>query len=81
MEIHRAQRPPLPSETLTAPGGNRIVHKDAPAPAAFALGLVWLVSPALVFIIGAGFAFASLMLSQMVPGDPQKGLETVFTRA
>jgi outer membrane biosynthesis protein TonB len=45
----------------------------------FALGLVWIVSPALVFIVGALIAFASLMLSQMVPPAPERGMETVFS--
>jgi len=45
----------------------------------FALGLVWVVSPPLVFIIGAGFAVVSLLLSQMIPGAPERGMETVFT--
>jgi hypothetical protein len=44
----------------------------------FALGMVWIVSPAMVFIIGAGFAFVSLLLSQMIPGAPERGMETVF---
>jgi hypothetical protein len=47
----------------------------------FVLGLVWLVSPPLVFITGAVIAFASLILSQLVPGAPDQGMETVFSRA
>ena len=47
----------------------------------FALGMVWIVSPALVFIIGAGFAVLSLLLTQMIPGAPERGMETVFTQA
>jgi hypothetical protein len=42
--------------------------------------MVWIVSPALVFLIGAGFAMLSLLLSQMIPGAPERGLETVFSR-
>jgi hypothetical protein len=43
------------------------------------LGLVWVVSPPMVFIIGAMFAIASLLLSQLVPGSPERGTETVFS--
>ena len=45
----------------------------------FVLGLLWLVSPPLVFIIGAIIAFASLLLSQLVPAAPEQGMETVFS--
>ena len=44
----------------------------------FVLGLVWIYSSALVFLIGAGFALLSLLLSQLIPGDPERGFETVF---
>jgi predicted MFS family arabinose efflux permease len=47
----------------------------------FVLGMVWIVSPAMVFLIGAGFAVVSLLLSQMVPNAPQRGMETVFRPA
>ena len=36
------------------------------------------VSPAMVFIIGAGFAFISLLLSQLIPGAPDARLGNVF---
>ena len=42
-------------------------------PAAF--GLVWLVSPAAVFLAGAGMACVSLVLSQFVPDVPREGVE------
>ncbi len=44
------------------------------------LGLVWMVSPAAVFLFGAAIALTSLLLSQFVPGAPDRGLETVFAR-
>jgi len=40
------------------------------------LGLVWLYSNSLVFFIGAGIAFLSLVLSQLIPNHPQIGQET-----
>jgi hypothetical protein len=47
----------------------------------FALGLVWIISPAMVFLIGAGFAVVSLLLSQLIPAAPERGMETVLTPA
>ena len=43
-----------------------------------ALGLVWIASPSLVFLIGAGFALLSLLLSQLIPGAPEQGAETIL---
>jgi hypothetical protein len=42
-------------------------------PAAF--GLVWLVSPAAVFLAGTGMALVSLLLSRLVPREPSEGNE------
>ena len=44
------------------------------------LGYVWLTSPALVFLLGAGFAFCSLILALNVPENPGKGNEVRFPR-
>ncbi|NQV80233.1 MAG: MFS transporter, partial [Alphaproteobacteria bacterium] len=44
-------------------------------PAAF--GVLWLVSPAAVFLAGAAMALASLGLSRLVPPDPDIGNEVV----
>ena len=40
-----------------------------------AFGLVWLASPCLVFMAGAGMALVSLALSQLVPDLPEEGTE------
>ena len=40
------------------------------------LGLVWLHSPAAVFLTGATFAAVSLLLAMMIPINPQPGQET-----
>ncbi|MEQ9143876.1 MAG: MFS transporter [Parvibaculaceae bacterium] len=42
-------------------------------PAAF--GLIWLVSPSLVFLLGAAMAAASLVLARMIPTRPEPGRE------
>ncbi|TGA68363.1 MFS transporter [Aliivibrio fischeri] len=39
-------------------------------------GLIWLVSPAAVFYVGAGIAFISFLLSLNIPEAPQEGNET-----
>ena len=39
-------------------------------------GLIWLWSPAAVFLAGAGMAAISLALSQLVPDLPREGIET-----
>ncbi len=45
-------------------------------PAAF--GVLWLVSPAAVFLSGAAMAVVSLILSLNVPHHPEPGNEVVF---
>lgn len=40
------------------------------------LGMLWIVKPAWVFYIGAGFAFCSLFLTTLIPDKPKIGLET-----
>ncbi len=47
-------------------------------PAVF--GLIWLTSPAIVFLAGAAMAAVSLLLSILVPRLPQAGNETVLLR-
>ncbi len=39
-------------------------------------GVIWLVSPASVFYIGAGMAAVSLLLSLNIPAKPEEGNET-----
>ncbi len=41
------------------------------------LGYVWLQNPSLVFLIGAGFAFISLILARLVPRHPEPGFEHI----
>jgi len=45
-------------------------------PASF--GLVWLLSPSIVFYCGAAMAFISLLLSLLIPFKPEIGRETCF---
>jgi hypothetical protein len=41
-------------------------------------GLVWLVSPAMVFLMGAVLAFVSLVLARNVPSNPCQGREVIW---
>ena len=43
-------------------------------------GLVWLVSPAAVFLMGAGMAVISLVLARNIPMNPRAGNEVVVGR-
>jgi len=53
---------------------NHIVAVGLPA----AFGLLWLISPAAVFLSGAGMASISLLLAFNVPRHPDQGQEVVF---
>lgn len=44
------------------------------------LGLVWLYSNALVFMVGAGLASCSLILSLLIPHKPEPGNEWIWTQ-
>lgn len=43
-------------------------------------GLIWLWSPAAVFLAGAGMAFVSLMLARLVPHNPDNGREFIWSK-
>ncbi len=45
-----------------------------------ALGYLWLVSPAAVFVLAAGMACGSLILACLIPRHPEPGNETIFSR-
>lgn len=46
----------------------------------FALGFLWILSPPLVFLTGTVFAILSLLLSQLIPFEPDQGFETTLVR-
>ncbi len=46
----------------------------------FALGLLWLESHSLVFIIGACVAIMSFLLSFLIPKEPKQGYETILLK-
>ncbi len=43
-------------------------------------GLIWLVSPAAVFLAGAGMAAVSLVLARLIPVDPEAGREIIWSK-
>ncbi len=45
-----------------------------------ALGLLWLASPAAVFLVAAGMAGTSLLLALLIPRHPEPGAETILGR-
>jgi hypothetical protein len=55
---------------------NHIAAVTIPIP----LGILWDWSPALVFLIGSAMAAVALVLSLLVPRDPQPGREIVWPR-
>ncbi|MEE8365151.1 MAG: MFS transporter [Gammaproteobacteria bacterium] len=69
-----------PADIAATAGVSFSINHIAAVILPFALGLVWIVSPPLVFIAGALIAVMSLVLSQMVPGAPERGMETVFSQ-
>ncbi len=44
------------------------------------LGLLWVISPPMVFALAAGMAMISLALACLIPRHPEPGNETVFCR-
>ena len=46
----------------------------------FFLGIIWLVSPSVVFLLGAGMAAVSLVLSLLIPNNPEPGREVIWKR-
>ncbi|TNF89397.1 MAG: MFS transporter [Gammaproteobacteria bacterium] len=68
-----------PADMASTAGVSFSINHIAAVVLPFVLGLVWVASPPLVFIIGALIALASLLLSQLVPGTPDRGIETVFS--
>ncbi|MFT4608763.1 MAG: putative MFS family arabinose efflux permease [Chitinophagales bacterium] len=68
-----------PADMASTAGVSFSINHIAAVILPFALGLVWIFSPALVFIVGAGIAVMSLALSQMVPDHPEQGMETIYS--
>jgi len=68
-----------PADIASTAGVSFSINHIAAVILPFALGLVWIVSPPMVFIVGALIAVLSLVLSQMVPAAPEQGMETIYS--
>ena len=64
-----------PEDIASSAGVSFTINHIAAIVVPVALGLVWIVSPAAVFLIGTGFAVCSLLLSQNIPARPEMGNE------
>jgi len=67
-----------PADLASSAGVSFTINHIAAVIIPAALGLVWVVSSAAVFLIGTGFAVCSLLLSQNVPNDPAPGNEMII---
>ena len=68
-----------PADIAATAGVSFSINHIAAVILPFVLGIVWIVSPPVVFIIGALIAVMSLVLSQMVPAAPEQGMETIYS--
>ena len=67
-----------PKDISTANAVSFTINHIAAVFLPFLLGMVWLYSSSLVFIIGAAIGFLSFMLSFLVPYKPEQGFETTL---
>jgi predicted MFS family arabinose efflux permease len=68
-----------PADIASTAGVSFSINHIAAVVLPIALGLVWIYSPSLVFTVGVGIAMMSLVLSQMVPFQPEQGRETIYS--
>ena len=69
-----------PADIASTAGVSFTINHIAAVVIPAVLGMVWMVSPSAVFLVGAAFAACSLSLSQNVPAQPARGNEVVFGR-
>jgi len=67
-----------PEDIASSAGVSFTINHIAAVVVPAALGLVWMVSPAAVFLIGTGIAVCSLVLSQNIPARPEQGNEVIW---
>ena len=64
-----------PKDIASSAGVSFTINHIAAIVVPAALGLVWMQSRSLVFIVGVGFAVCSLALARMIPDEPARGNE------
>ena len=69
-----------PEDIASSAGVSFTINHIAAVVVPAALGLVWMVSPAAVCLIGTGIAVCSLVLSRNIPANPEQGNEVVWGR-
>lgn len=69
-----------PADLASSAGVSFTINHIAAVVVPAALGLVWISSPAAVFLMGTGFAVCSLLLSQNIPEAPAPGNEVLVGR-
>ena len=70
-----------PADIASTAGVSFTINHIAAVIIPVSFGLIWLVSPSLVFLLGAGMAVVSLGLSWLIPRHPLPGHETILTPA
>jgi len=65
-----------PKDMASTAGVSFTINHIAAVVLPAALGLVWLIQPGAVFVVGAGIAVLSLILSRLIPQHPAEGNET-----
>jgi hypothetical protein len=66
-----------PADMASTAGVSFTINHIAAVVIPVSFGLIWLYSPAIVFLAGAGMAFVSLLMARRVPNDPKDGNEVV----
>ena len=70
-----------PADMAATAGVSFSINHIAAVILPFVLGLLWIFSPAMVFLSGTAIAVMSLVLSQMIPGAPERGMETIYSHS
>ena len=69
-----------PADIANTAGVSSTINHIAAVVLPAILGIVWMFSPSLVFLVGAGFAALSLGCALLIPANPMPGNEVVFAR-
>ena len=75
----------VPSRLGAVPGSKLKVpsakfQASSPSLLPFGLGMIWIVNSSAVFLLGAGMAAVSLILSTLIPSNPEPGREVIWKR-
>jgi len=68
-----------PQDIASTSGVSFTINHIAAVVIPVVFGYIWVTDHTLVFLAGAGMAAGSLALALMIPRDPQRGRETIFS--